>query len=131
MKIVYRIVAALAALLAFPALFFMKLFHITVELGFVEGFFDDSFSLEDIYNLIADKEINLSEGFQLSENITETLAPLKASAIACAVFLVLMLVMILAVFFCSAFSNSRICNVIFGIIGAISVIGLMLSLIHI
>lgn len=127
MKIVYRIVAALAALLTFPALFFMKLLHITVDLGFVDGFFDDSFSINDFYGFIKDKNIDLNSEFQLSENIAETLAPLKTPAIVTLVFLGLMLVMILAVFFCSAFTNACKVNLVFGVLGAASVIGLMAS----
>ena len=52
MKILYRVIAAVAALLAFPALWFMKLLHITIELGFMEGFLDDSFSINDIYKFL-------------------------------------------------------------------------------
>ncbi len=126
MKIVYRIVAALAALLTVPALFFIKLVQITVHLGFTDGYFHDSFSLYDFYKIIEDRGIN-AEDFALSGNISKTLAPLKTTAIITLVFLCLMIVMILAVFFCSALTNARKVNIVLAIVGAISVIGLMVS----
>ncbi len=127
MKILYRVIAAVAALLAFPALWFMKLLHITIELGFMEGFLDDSFSINDIYKFFADKNFDPNTAFKLSENVSEVLAPLKAPAIVTLVFLVLTLVLVLAVFFCSALTNARKTNLVLSISGAASVIGLMAS----
>ena len=127
LKKILLIIAAVAALLAFPILYCMKLFHITIELGFVEGILDDSFSIQEIYTFFADKNVDLSGKYELSEKVAETLSPLKAPAIVTLVFLALMLVMVLAVFFCSAFTNSRKVNLCFSILGAASVIGLMAS----
>lgn len=127
MKALYRIGAALAALLTIPALFFIDLLQITINLGFTNGYFHDSFSLYDFYQFIADKDIDITQEFALSENIAQTLAPLKTSAIVTLVFLCLMLVMILAVFFCSALTNARKVNIGLALGGAISVIGLMIS----
>ncbi len=127
MKILYRVTAAVAALLAFPALWFMKLLHITIELGFTEGFLDDSFSINDIYKFLGDKKFDPDTAFKFSENVTEVLAPLKTPAIVTLVFLVLTLVLVLAVFFCSALTNARKTNLVLSIFGAVSVIGLMTS----
>lgn len=127
MKILYRIVATLAAFLTIPALFFIKLFQITIHLGFTDGYFHDSFALYDFYKIIQDRGINLSEDFALTGNFAKTLAPLKVPAIFTLVFLCLMIVMILAVFFCSALTNARKVNIVLAVLGAISVIGLMVS----
>ena len=128
MKALYRIVAALAALLAFPALYFLKLIRIVMELGFTEGFFDDAFSIEDVVNFIRDYNIELSsESFGLSENVITTLEPLKAPAITSLVFLCLAIVMVLAVFFCSALTNARKVNLVFSVLGAITAIGAIAS----
>lgn len=127
MKIAYRIGAALAALLTIPALFFIKLFQITVKLGFVDGYFHDSFSLYDFYKVISERDIDITKEFALSEYISKTLAPLKVPAIVTLVFLCLMIVFILAVFFCSALTNARKVNIVLAVFGAISVIGLMVS----
>ncbi len=127
MKILYRVVAALAALLTIPSLFFIKLIQVTVKLGFVDGYFHDSFALYDFYKYVADKKIDLDQEFALSENIAKTLAPLKTPAIVTLVFLCLMLVMILAVFFCSALTNARKVNLVLSVVGVISVVGLMIS----
>ena len=127
MKILYRVGASLAALLTLPALFFIKLLQITINLGFTSGYFHDSFALYDFYKFIKDKDLNITEEFALSSNIAKTLAPLKTPAIVTLVFLCLMIVMILAVFFCSALTNARKVNIALAIGGAISVIGLMVS----
>ncbi len=128
MKALYRIVAAAAALLAFPALYFLKLIRIVMELGFADGFFDDSFSLQDIANFIRDYNIKLnSDSISLSQNVIKTLEPLRAPAIATLVFLCLTIVMVLAVFFCSAFSNARKVNLVFSVLGGIAAIGTIAS----
>ncbi len=127
MKVLYRVVAALAALLTIPSLFFIKLIYITVDLGFVEGLYQDGISLYSIYKFFEDKGLDVEQEFALSENIAKTLAPLKNPAIVTLVFLCLMLVMILAVFFCSALTNARKVNIVLSVVGAISVIGLMIS----
>ena len=128
MKALYRIVAALAALLAFPALYFLKFIRIVMELGFTEGFFDDAFSIEDVVNFIRDYNIELSsESFGLSENVITTLEPLKAPAITSLVFLCLAIVMVLAVLFCSALTNARKVNLVFSVLGAITAIGAIAS----
>ena len=130
MKIVYRVIAAIAALLTIPALWFLKLIHIGIELGFVEGLFDDSFSINQIYNFFKDKTIDLDGKLELSEKMAEVLAPLKTPAIVTLVFLALMLVAILAVFFCSALTNARKVNLGLSLFGAASTIGLMASFNH-
>lgn len=127
MKALYRIIAAVAALLAFPALFFIKLIQITVDLGFVEGYFHDSFAVYDFFDFIKDKNIDFDKDFTIPANLAETLAPLKARAITALVFLCLMIVAILAVFICSAFTNARKTNLCLSVFGAVSVVGLMIS----
>ena len=128
MKALYRIVAALAALLAFPALYFLKLIRIVMELGFADGYFDDAFSVEDVVNFIRDYNIELnSESIGLSENVLKTLEPLKASAIASLVFLCLAIIMVLAVLFCSALTNAKKVNLVFSVLGGIAVIGAIAS----
>lgn len=128
MKALYRIVAAVAALLAFPALYFLKLIRIVMELGFADGFFDDAFSVDDIVSFVRDYNIQLnSDGLGLSENVIKTLEPLKAPAIASLVFLCLTVVMVLAVFFCSALTNAKKVNLVFSVLGAITAIGAIAS----
>lgn len=128
MKALYRIVAAMAALLAFPALYFLKLIRIVMELGFADGFFDDAFSVEDVVKFIRDYNIQLnSESVNLSENVIKTLEPLKATAITSLVFLCLTVVMVLAVFFCSALTNAKKVNLVFSVLGAITAIGTIAS----
>lgn len=128
MKALYRIVAAAVALLAFPALYFLKFVRIVMELGFADGFFDDAFSVEDIVNFIRDYNIELNSGsLGLSENVMKTLAPLKAPAITTLVFLCLTVVMVLAVFFCSALTNAKKVNLIFSVLGVVTAIGTIAS----
>lgn len=128
MKALYRIVAAAAALLAFPALYFLKLVRIVMELGFADGFFDDAFSVEDVVNFIRNYNIGLnSESLGLSESVMKTLVPLKAPAISTLVFLCLMIVMALAVFFCSALTNARKVNLVFSVLGVVTAIGAIAS----
>lgn len=128
MKALYRIVAAVAALLAFPALYFLKLIRIVMELGFADGFFDDAFSVEDVVKFIRDYNIQLnSESVNLSENVIKTLEPLKAPAITSLVFLCLTVVMVLTVFFCSALTNAKKANLLFSVLGAITAIGTIAS----
>lgn len=124
MKAVYRTVAALMAVVAFPALYFLKMFHIVAQLGFTEGYFDDQFSLQQIFDFFKDKTDGAS-GFELSEAMRSTLAPLKPAAIATAVFLAIMLIMLLAVIICSAFTNARKVNLTFSLVGLASTIGAM------
>lgn len=128
MKALYRIVAAAAALLAFPALYFLKLVRIVMELGFADGFFDDAFSLEDVVHFIRDYNIELnSESLGLSESVIKTLEPLKAPAISTLVFLCLTVVMVLAVFFCSALTNAKKVNLAFSVLGVVTAIGAIAS----
>jgi len=128
MKALYRIVAAVAALLAFPALYFLKLVRIVMELGFADGFFDDAFSVDDVVSFIRDYNIELNSGsLGLSENVMKTLAPLKAPAITTLVFLCLTVVMVLAVFFCSALTNARKVNLVFSVLGVVAAIGAIAS----
>ncbi len=128
MKALYRIVAAASALLAFPALYFLKLVRIVMELGFADGFFDDAFSLEDVVHFIRDYNIELnSESLGLSESVIKTLEPLKAPAISTLVFLCLMVVMVLAVFFCSALTNAKKVNLAFSVLGVVTAIGAIAS----
>lgn len=128
MKALYRIVAAAAVLLAFPALYFLKLVRIVMELGFADGFFDDAFSLEDVVHFIRDYNIELnSESLGLSESVIKTLEPLKAPAISTLVFLCLTVVMVLAVFFCSALTNAKKVNLAFSVLGVVTAIGAIAS----
>ena len=99
-----------------------------MELGFAEGYFDDAFSVEDVVNFIRDYSIELnSESIGLSENVIKILEPLKAPGITALVFLCLAIVMVLAVFFCSAFTNAKKINLIFSALGGIAVIGAIAS----
>ena len=128
MKALYRIVAAVTVLLTIPALYFMKLCRIVIDLGFVDAYFDDAFSVEDIINLVQRYNIELgADTFDLSSNLATVLAPMKTPAIVTLVFLGLMLLMVLAVFICSAFTNAKKVNLVFSILGAISVIGTIAS----
>ncbi len=126
MKALYRIVAALAAALAFPALYFMKLIRVVIEMGFMEGFFDDSFSLEDLVGLAKDYRIG-EDGFEMSKVLSETLMPLKNPAIVTLVFLCLTIAMVLAVLFCSIFTNAKKVNLVFSALGAVAALGTIIS----
>lgn len=126
MKILYRVVAAVSALLIFPALWFLEMIHITIELPML--IFDETFSLDEIYiNFIKGKDLSGIKDFQMSEGLKAVLAPLKNPLITTAVFLVLMLLMVIAVFICSAFTNARKVNLTLSLIGAASTIGFMSS----
>ena len=136
MKIVYRVIAAIAVLLTIPALWFLKLIHVGIDIVALEyflpegGLFDDSFSLNQIYNFFKDKNLDFISEFELSEKMAELLAPLKTPAIVTLVFLALMLVSVLAVFFCSALTTARKINLGLSLFGAASTIGLMASFNH-
>ena len=176
MKIVYRVVAAIAAILALPALYFLKLFQMffDVTIGELEFATGDEFSLRQINQLVekifmmpgsdnyinfhetwdgflaalkslvtefsADplKEIiekarlalNFSQYFEVKENTVEVLSVLKNPAIAVLVFFALVVVMALAVFICSAFTNARKVNLGLSIGGVAAVIGLFASFNH-
>ena len=128
MKALYRIVAAVTVLLTVPAFYFMKLCRIVIDLGFVDAYFDDAFSVEDIIVFFQRNHIELSaDNFELSKNLAAALAPMKAPAIVTLVFLCLIVVMVLAVFICSAFTNAKKVNLVFSILGAVSVIGAIAS----
>lgn len=126
MKALYRIVAAVAIVLTVPAFYFMKLFRIVIDLGFVDAYFDDAFSVQDIIKLIKDYNID-PKGFELTPHLAETVAPMKTAAIVTLVFLCIMVLMILAVFICSVFTNAKKVNLVFSVVGAISVIGAIAS----
>lgn len=128
MKAIYRIVAALGALLIFPVLYFQKIIHLVIELGFMEGYFDDAFSINQTVNFFKNNggAPDLSS-FSLSPNVAEVLAPLKKPAVVTLVFACLFLAMTLAIFFCSAFTNAKKVNLVFSVIGAIAVIGTIAS----
>lgn len=126
MKALYRIVSALAIVLTVPAFYFMKLFRIVIDLGFMDGYFDDSFSVQDIIRIMTDYGVSV-DSFELNANLAQTLAPMKTTAIVTLVFLCLTVLMILAVFICSVFTNARKVNLVFSIVGAISVIGTIAS----
>jgi len=124
MKILYRVIAALAALLIIPALWFLKMINFAIETPI--GIIADSFSLDEIYKMIQDFDFGSKE-FHISENLATVIAPLKAPAVTTLVFVVLMLLMVIAVFICSAFTNARKLNLIFSVTGAVSTIGVMAS----
>lgn len=126
MKALYRIVAAVAIVLTVPAFYFMKLFRIVIDLGFVDAYFDDAFSVQDIIKLVKDYNID-PKGFELTPHLAETVAPMKTAAIVTLVFLCIMVLMILAVFICSVFTNAKKVNLVFSVVGAISVIGAIAS----
>ena len=129
MKAVYRIVAALAAALAFPALWFLKIIHYVIDLGFTDGYLDDEVSISDIMSFMSDKGSSFKMP-ELTSNVVKTLEPLKASAITTAVFLAVMLLMIVAVIICSAFTNARKVNLCFSFVGAVGTIGAMAAFNH-
>ncbi len=126
MKILYRVVAALSALLIFPALWFIKIIHVVIDFSVI--FLDDEFSLNEIYNEFL-KGIDFSsvKEIQMSEELKAVLAPLKNPLIVTGVFLALMLLMVIAVFICSAFTNARKTNLILSLSGAACTIGFMSS----
>lgn len=128
MKALYRIVAAVTVLLTVPAFYFMKLCRIVIDLGFVDAYFDDAFSVEDIIVFFQKNNIELgADSFVLSKNLAAALAPMKVPAVVTLVFLCLIVVMVLAVFICSAFTNAKKVNLVFSILGAVSVIGTIAS----
>lgn len=124
MKILYRVIAALAALLIIPAVWFLKMINFAIETPV--GIIADEFSLNEIYKMIQDFDFGSRE-FQMTERLAAVLAPLKAPAIITIVFIVLTLLMMVAVFVCSAFTNSRKLNLIFSVSGIVSTIGVMIS----
>ncbi len=128
MKALYRIVAALGALLIFPILYFQKLFRFVIDLGFMDGYFDDAFSINQIVSFFSQNggAPDLS-GFELTPNLAETLTPLKGSAIACLVFFCIFIAMVFAVFFCSACTNAKKVNLVFSALGAVAVIGTIVA----
>lgn len=124
MKILYRVIAALAALLIVPALWFLKMINFAIETPV--GIIADEFSLDEIYKMIQDFGLS-GKKIQITENLAAVLAPLKAPVITTIVFIVLMLLMMLAVLICSVFTNSRKLNLIFSVSGIVSTIGVMIS----
>ncbi len=128
MKILYRVVAALGALLVFPVLYFQKFIHIVIDLGFMDGYFDDAFSISRIVNFFNSNggAPDMSK-LELTPRVAEVLAPLKTPAIVTLVFACLFIVMTLAVFFCSAFTNAKKVNLVFSVLGIITVIGTIAS----
>ena len=126
MKILYRVVAALSALLIIPALWFLKTLHVMIELP--TFIFDAEFSLSEIYeNFLKDESLSSIQNLKISEELAAVLAPLKTPSIITAVFFVLMILFMLAVLICSAFTNSRKLNLALSLAGAASTIGLMTS----
>lgn len=132
MKALYRIISILAAAAAFPALYFLKIVHIIIELGLMDGYFDDSFSVKQITDILFRDGFDLDavKSF-LSDNMTdamkETLMPLKTPLIVCGVFFCIMTVMLLAIIICSAFTNSKKVNICFSVAGFIAAVGTMRS----
>lgn len=103
MKIVYRIVAAVAALCTIPAFYFLKLIHIVVDVSLLNVYFDDSFSLKELIADFGGGDMSLSSfKLDLNAEMLEAIAPLKTRAILTLVFLAIVVLMVLAVFFCSA-----------------------------
>lgn len=129
MKAVYRVVSALLAALIFPALYFLNLIHYIIELKITEGYLNDNIVLQEIINIVTDF-LKKSDHKPMGAHMTEMLQPLKASAIVTAVFIVLMLLMALAVIFCSAFTNARKVNLCFAAAGLIATIGAMAAFNH-
>ncbi|HBL41290.1 MAG TPA: hypothetical protein DDY98_06900, partial [Ruminococcaceae bacterium] len=129
MKAVYRVVSALLAALTIPALYFLNFIHYTIELKVTEGYLNDNITLQQIFNIIGDG-LGKSTFKPLGSHVLETLQPLKASAIVTAVFLVLMVLMILAVFFCSVFTNAHKVNLAFAFVGFAATIGAMTAFNH-
>ena len=129
MKAVYRIVAALSAALTIPALYFLNLIHYVVKLNVTEGYLDDNITTQQMITLITD-HLKGSDRKPLGANVIAALQPLKPSAIVTVVFIALMLLMILAVLFCSALTNARKVNLIFAGVGLSAAIGAMASFNH-
>lgn len=126
MKALYRVFASLAILLVFPALYFMKFIRIVIELGFMDGFLDDSVSLSDMISSLSGFEFG-GEGFTLTETLAQTIAPLKAPAIVTLVFLCILIAAIFGVLICSVFTNARKVNLAFSILGVVATIGTIAS----
>ncbi len=126
MKALYRAVAALAALLTVPTLYYLKIVHVVIEFGFMDGFLDDSFSVKQLVDIFSDD----GKGFRLPELAPETvrlLAPLKSPFIVTCVFACLTAAMILAVFICSALTNAKRVNCCLAAGGAAATLGTIIS----
>ena len=128
MKAVYRVVSALLAALVIPALYFLNLIYI-IELKVTEGYLNDNITTQELINIITDF-FQKNEHKGIGTHLAATLQPLKASAIVTVVFIVLMLLMVLAVFFCSALTNARKVNLIFACTGLAATIGAMAAFNH-
>ena len=129
MKAVYRVVSALLAALVIPALYFLNLIHYIIELKVTEGYLNDNVTTQELINIITDF-FQKNEHKGIGTHLAATLQPLKASAIVTVVFIVLMLLMVLAVFFCSALTNARKVNLIFACTGLAATIGAMAAFNH-
>ncbi len=123
MKILYRVVAALGALTVFPILYFQKLIRIVIDMGFMDGYFDDALSISRAVDFFKQNGAPDMSKLELTERLAEVLAPMKGWAISALVFACIFIAMVLAVFFCSACTNAKKVNLIFSVIGAVSVIG--------
>ena len=127
MKILYRVVAVLAALLTIPTLIYLKLIHIVIEFSVIDGFLDDSFSIKQLYDIFTDNGNSEFKFPEISKPVLEVLAPLKEPFIVTCVFAALLLICILAVLICSAFTNARKVNCCLAGAGILSSIGLIAS----
>ncbi len=125
MKALYRVVAALAALLTVPVLYYLKIVHIVIEFGFMDGFLDDSFSVKQLIEVFGG-----DDGFKLPElapEVIELLAPLRTPFIVTCVFACLTAALILAVFICSALTNAKRVNCCLAAGGAAATLGTIIS----
>ncbi len=129
MKAVYRVVSALLAALVVPALYFLNLIHYIIELKVTEGYLNDNVTTQELINIFTDFH-KKGGGKGVGTHLAEALQPLKASAIVTVVFIALMLLMVLAVFFCSALTNARKVNLVFACVGFASTIGAMAAFNH-
>lgn len=128
MKAVYRVVAAVAALCTIPAFYFLKLIHIVVDVSLLNVYFDDSFSLKELIADFGGGDVSLSSfKLDLNAEMLEAIAPLKTRAILTLVFFAIVLLMVLAVFFCSCFTNARKLNLIFSVVGCVAAIATIVS----
>ena len=129
MKAVYRVVAALLAALTVPALYFLNLIHYVIKLNVTDGFLNDNVTTQQLVNILTDF-FRKSGHKPLGSHLAEALLPLKPSAIVTLVFAAIMLLMVLAVVICSAFTNARKTNLTFACVGAAATIGAMAAFNH-
>ncbi len=119
MKIAYRVGSILLALSVFPALFFLKFVRVFAEISLLDSFFNDEFSIKQIYETFGGLGNGGFSFPKISAEVLEFIAPLKAPAIICAVSLVLLMLTALAVIVCSWLKKPYKVNACLGAAGIV------------